>query len=98
MNAHEKNLQLTIIELLVNNHPGVMSHICGLFSRRTYNLEGIVCLPIEDGTTSKIILKINEYQRLDQVRKQLAKLPDVLSMKQYTPSGSIFEKIQPYFP
>lgn len=32
---------LTMLRLSVNNHPGVMSHICGLFAGRAYNLEGI---------------------------------------------------------
>ena len=38
-----------VLELTVNNHPGVMSHVCGLLSRRAYNVEGILCLPIGDG-------------------------------------------------
>ena len=40
----------TIIELIVNNHHGVMSHITGLFSRRGFNLDGILCGKIDDGT------------------------------------------------
>ena len=36
----------TVLELTVNNHPGVMSHVCGLFSRRGYNVEGILCMPV----------------------------------------------------
>jgi acetolactate synthase-1/3 small subunit len=96
MNAHSQKINHTILELVVNNHPGVMSHVCGLFSRRTYNLEGIVCIPADDGATSKIMLQVNEYQRLDQVRKQLAKLPDVLTIDQYSPAESIFEKIKKY--
>lgn len=67
----------TVIVLTVNNHPGVMSHICGLFSRRAYNLEGIVCLPESSGETSRIWLQVNERSKLDQVVKQLSKLPDI---------------------
>ena len=36
---------LTMLRLSVNNHPGVMSHICGLFAGRAYNLEGILVTP-----------------------------------------------------
>lgn len=36
-----------ILELAVRNHPGVMSHVCGLFARRAFNVEGILCLPLK---------------------------------------------------
>ncbi len=36
-----------ILELTVRNHPGVMTHVCGLFARRAFNVEGILCLPIQ---------------------------------------------------
>ena len=32
-----------VLRLMVRNHPGVMSHVCGLFSRRSFNLEAIIC-------------------------------------------------------
>ena len=67
----------TILELQVNNHPGVMSHICGLFSRRAYNLEGIVVVPIGRGKISRMWLKVIEENNLEQIVKQLQKLPDV---------------------
>jgi acetolactate synthase-1/3 small subunit len=35
-----------VLELGVANHPGVMSHICGLFARRAFNVEGILCMPV----------------------------------------------------
>ncbi|MBA3031434.1 MAG: acetolactate synthase small subunit [Desulfobacteraceae bacterium] len=70
----------TIIELRVRNHPGVMSHITGLFSRRAFNLEGIICGPVGDGTQSRMILLVNKNHRLDQMIKQLEKLYDVLAV------------------
>ncbi|MFW5771081.1 MAG: ACT domain-containing protein, partial [Spirochaetota bacterium] len=42
-----------VIELLVNNHPGVMSHITGLIMRRACNIEGILCGTVGDGNTSR---------------------------------------------
>ena len=39
-------LARTVLELDVNNHPGVMSHVFGLFSRRAYNVEGILVMPV----------------------------------------------------
>lgn len=66
-----------IVVLTVINHPGVMSHITGLFSRRAFNLEGILCAPIGDGEKSRMYLLVNEDERLDQIIKQLEKLYDV---------------------
>ena len=43
-----------ILELTVRNHPGVMTHVCGLFARRAFNVEGILCLPILEQMISQI--------------------------------------------
>ncbi len=71
-------MKTTILRLQVNNHPGVMSQICGLFARRAFNLEGIFCNATGHGDTSCMWLKVDETDRLDQVVRQLAKLEDVL--------------------
>ncbi|WP_252404807.1 ACT domain-containing protein, partial [Escherichia coli] len=47
-----------ILELTVRNHPGVMTHVCGLFARRAFNVEGILCLPIQDSDKSHIWLLV----------------------------------------
>lgn len=72
----------TVLELTVNNHSGVMSHVAGLFARRAFNIEGILCGPVGDGRRSTIYLLVNEYERLSQVVRQLEKLYDVLSVKE----------------
>lgn len=70
----------TIIDLVVDNHPGVMSHITGLFSRRGYNLEGIVCGPVAETTTSRMFLLVVDDERREQIVRQLEKLYDVRSV------------------
>lgn len=70
-----------VIELIVNNHPGVMAHITGMFARRAFNIEGILCGPIGNGTQSRIMLLVNEDARLGQLEKQLQKLYDVLEVR-----------------
>lgn len=82
-----------VIELTVNNHPGVMSHICGLFSRRAYNLDGIACVPTGSGETSKIWLKVTTEPKIEQVVKQLQKLPDVLRVTRHDQGHEIFTKL-----
>ena len=71
-----------VIELLVRNHAGVMSQITGLFSRRNFNLEGIICGPIEDGNKSRMILTVADDSKLEQIVLQLEKLYDVLEVKE----------------
>ncbi|MBN1768524.1 MAG: ACT domain-containing protein [Prolixibacteraceae bacterium] len=72
----------TVIELIVNNHPGVMSHITGLFSRRGYNLEGILCGAIGQGATSVMFLLVRKNEQYQQVLLQLNKLNDVIELKE----------------
>jgi acetolactate synthase I/III small subunit len=69
-----------VVELIVNNHPGVMSHVAGLFARRAFNLEGIICGKIGDGAKSRMLLLVNNDDRLEQIVKQLQKLYDVLAV------------------
>lgn len=75
----------TVIELSVRNHPGTMSHITGLFSRRAFNLDSIVCVPNpSEPETSRMLLLVRDDQRLEQVERQLLKLHDVLSLRHRT--------------
>ena len=76
------SMNTTLLRLHVNNHPGVMSQICGLFSRRAFKMEGIFCNAIGQGETSGIWLKVDETNKLEQVMKQLAKLEDVLKVEE----------------
>ena len=75
-----------VIELRVRNHPGAMSHITGLFARRAFNLEAIICAPDRDdaGATSRMLLLVAEEPRLAQVERQLARLHDVLEVRHRT--------------
>lgn len=86
-----------ILELTVNNHPGVMSHVCGLFARRAYNVEGILCMPIGDGASSRIWLLVNEDTRLDQMIKQAEKLHDVLAVRRHPTTPEVFEQLEAFF-
>ncbi len=69
-----------VINLLVRNHAGVMSQITGLFSRRNFNLEGIVCGPVGDGGRSRMYLTVASDCKLEQIMLQLQKLYDVLEV------------------
>jgi len=88
----------TVLELKVKNHPGVMSHVCGLFARRAYNMEGILCLPMKDNSHSKIWLLVNEEERLNQVIKQTNKLEDVVDIKHHVKVDEhVFSQLEELF-
>ncbi|THF62471.1 acetolactate synthase small subunit [Pseudothauera rhizosphaerae] len=86
-----------ILEIDVNNHPGVMSHICNLFARRAFNVEGILCMPVSDGKRSRIWLLVFEDQRLEQMVRQLEKLQDVLAVRRHSAGHEVFERLEDFF-
>ena len=101
MNAITKSensaLARTVLELDVNNHAGVMSHVVGMFSRRAYNVEGILCMPVGNGDTSRIWLMVNEDARLEQMVKQIEKLEDVLAVRRHGAEHEVFERLEEFF-
>lgn len=90
---------LSLLKLTVNNHPGVLSHVCGLFARRAYNLEGVMVRPIADSESkrSRMWLLVNEEDRLQQLIRQTEKLVDVISVEQHELEGSVFEHTEDFF-
>jgi len=82
-----------VLRLLVRNHPGVMSHICGLFARRAFNLEGILCVPVGDAARSAMLLVVNEDERLEQLVRQLRKLEDVLDVRRAPEAQAAFAAV-----
>ena len=89
-----------MIELKVHNHPGVMAHITGLFSRRAFNLDGILCYPEKDDDYSRMILWVKDDSKIDQMNKQLESLYDVVNVKNHkTEDMNIFSNMaQNYVP
>jgi acetolactate synthase-1/3 small subunit len=98
MNSSETaKAQQVILELTVNNHPGVMSHVCGLFSRRAFNVDGILCMPLPNSDNSRIWLRVREGDRLAQVESQLHKLHDVYDVRRHPPGHALFGNLEAYF-
>ena len=84
----------TVLDVLVNNHPGVMSHVCGLFSRRAFNVEAILCLPTDGGEESRIWLLVNEDDRLEQMIRQMRKLQDVHDVRLRPAAAETFARLE----
>ena len=69
------------LNILVNNHAGVMSHVSGLFTRRGYNIDSIAVGVTENPELSNITIVVKgDDSVVAQVKKQLLKLPDVMSV------------------
>ena len=99
MNTQANDQANTLLKLTVNNHPGVLSHVCGLFARRSYNLEGVIVRPIKDDpqNRSRMWLLVAERDRLQQLMRQTEKLNDVISIEQQDIAGSVFEHTDAFF-
>ena len=82
------------ISILVENHPGVLSRVSGLFSRRSFNIESLAVGVTEDPTVSRItiIVEGNDYT-VEQVEKQLNKLIDVIKLKTLEPAETISREL-----
>ena len=78
-----------VLSLLVENNPGVTSHISGLFSRRGYNIDSFSSGVTADPRYTRItIVASGDEQILEQIEKQLAKLEDVVDIKKLEPGSS----------
>ncbi len=76
--------------ILVNNHPGVLSRVVGLFSRRGYNIDSLSVGETENPEISRITIVVTGDQAIvEQIEKQVAKLIDVLTVVELTLQGSI---------
>ena len=86
----------SVLRLVVRNHAGVMSHVCGLFARRAFNVEGILCMPVGNGTRSVVLLLVREDGRLEQVLRQLRKLEDVMDVHPDPDARASFDAVARY--
>ena len=83
-----------VLSLLVENNPGVTSHISGLFSRRCYNIDSFSSGVTADPRYTRItIVTSGDEQILEQIEKQLAKLEDVVDIKQLETGSSVTREL-----
>lgn len=70
-----------IISILLENEPGALSRVIGLFSQRGYNIETLNVAPTEDATLSRLTLTTTgDDKTMEQITKQLNKLLDVVKL------------------
>jgi acetolactate synthase-1/3 small subunit len=79
-----------IISVLLENEPGALSRVVGLFSQRGYNIESLTVAPTEDETLSRLTLTtIGDDSKIEQITKHLNKLVDVIKLVDLTEGAHI---------
>lgn len=95
---HATSGNFQALHLTVNNHPGVMSHVCGLFARRAFNLEGIIVSPAKKGERCHMWLLVDEDKRMEQIVRQVSKLHDVLEVRAAQVDEGVFRRLEAGLP
>src|ERR671917_172938 len=76
-----------VLSILVENKPGVLTRISGLFARRGFNIDTLTVGPTDDEGISRVTLTLDGAMHpIDQVTKQLHKLINVLKIRDLEPS------------
>jgi len=83
-----------ILSILVENKPGVLTRIAGLFARRGFNIDTLTVGPTEDEQISRVTLTVDgALHPIDQVTKQLHKLVNVLKIRDLEPDDTVAREL-----
>src|SRR5437764_15456905 len=83
-----------VLSILVENKPGVLTRIAGLFARRGFNIDTLAVGPTDDESVSRITLTVDGAKHpIDQVTKQLHKLVNVLKIRDLEPEEAVSREL-----
>jgi len=83
-----------ILSILVENKPGVLARVSGLFSRRGFNIDTLAVGPTDDPRISRITMTVDGAKHpIDQVTKQLHKLVNVLKIRDLDPGDTVAREL-----
>ncbi len=83
-----------ILSILVENKPGVLTRIAGLFARRGFNIDTLAVGPTDDESISRITLTLDgAVHPIDQVTKQLHKLVNVIKIRDLEPEETLAREL-----
>src|ERR687894_1850478 len=83
-----------ILSILVENRPGVLTRVAGLFARRGFNIDTLVVGPTDDPTLSRITLTLDgAMHSIDQATKQLHKLVNVIKIRDLEPEDTVAREL-----
>jgi acetolactate synthase-1/3 small subunit len=81
---------LHTISVLVEDKPGVLTRVAGLFSARGFNIDSLAVGPTEAEGTSRMTIVVNvDRKPLEQVTKQLNKLINVFKILEHDPGWAV---------
>jgi acetolactate synthase I/III small subunit len=83
-----------ILSILVENKPGVLTRVAGLFARRGFNIDTLAVGPTDDERVSRVTLTLDGAKHpIDQVTKQLHKLVNVLKIRDLEPEDTVAREL-----
>src|SRR5437879_1638668 len=83
-------LQQHTITALVENHPGVLARVAGLFARRGFNIESLAVSVTDRPEISRMTIVVaGDHRVLEQITKQLNKLVEVIKVVDYTETAAV---------
>src|SRR5215216_4467827 len=83
-----------VLSIVVENKPGVLTRIAGLFARRGFNIDTLTVGPTDDPAVSRITLTVDGAKHpIDQVTKQLHKLVNVLKIRDLEPGETVAREL-----
>ena len=82
------------LSVLVENKPGVLSRVAGMFTRRGYNIDSLAVSPTEDENRSRMTITVDASRfPVEQITKQLDKLVNVIKVRDLDPGNMVAREL-----
>ena len=82
------------LSVLVENKPGVLSRVAGLFTRRGFNIDSLAVSPTEDAERSRMTIAVDTSRfPVEQMTKQLDKLVNVIKIRDLDPENMVSREL-----
>ena len=83
-----------VLSILIDNTPGALSRVVGLFSRRGYNIDSLTVGETENAAVSRMTVAVTgDGIILEQIKKQVCKLENVIAVKELTGDASVCREL-----
>ena len=87
-------MERLVLSILVDNTPGVLNRVAGLFSRRSYNIDSLTVGETNDPHISRMtVVSTGDDETLEQIEKQVRKLEDVKEVFKLEDTNSVYREL-----
>ena len=87
-------MERLVLSILVDNTPGVLNRVAGLFSRRSYNIDSLTVGETNDPNISRMtVVSTGDAETLEQIEKQVRKLEDVKEVFKLEDTNSVYREL-----